>query len=66
MFAELINQVAKQNQRLDKGPYRSRPSSAGPEKCIRALVYAAMGVPAMPFPGRAILTFDDSSWDEEL
>jgi hypothetical protein len=39
---------------------------AGPERCIRAMTYHALGVEAMPFPGRALLTMDDSSWHEEL
>lgn len=66
MFAELINAVAKLSQDEDRGPYRSRPSMAGPEKCIRSMVYAAVGAKAKPFPGRSILTMNDSSWHEEL
>lgn len=66
MFADLINQLAKTYQEERKGDYYARPSSAGPEKCIRALAYNAIGVKGSRLPGRAILTFDDSSWHEEL
>jgi len=66
MFADLINQLAKTYQEERKGDYYARPSSAGPEKCIRALAYNANGMKGSQLPGRAILTFDDSSWHEEL
>ena len=66
MFADIVNQMAKESQAEEKGSYFARPSLAGPERCIRALTYNAMRVPAAPYPGRAILTFDDSSWHEEL
>ena len=65
MFAELINQIAKES-REEFGPYRPRPSSAGPEKCIRSLTYSALGVPPAPMPGRAVLRMDDSKWHEVL
>ena len=68
MFADIINKLAKefQGQDEEKVSYFARPSLAGPERCIRALTYHAMGEPAKPYPGRAILTFDDSLWHEEL
>ena len=65
MLADVIPKIAAEMQE-DDHPYRARPSLAGPERCIRALVYHAAGVPKQPFPGRALLIFDDSSWHEEL
>jgi hypothetical protein len=70
MIAEIIPKVAQQ-QMLDKGDtgfqkYSPRPSSAGPERCIRQMVYHAMGLPPKPLPGRSLLVFDDSTWHEEL
>jgi hypothetical protein len=65
MLADVIPKIAAELQ----GPpadYSERPSSAGPERCIRALTYHAAGIPRQPFPGRAMLIFDDSSWHEEL
>jgi hypothetical protein len=50
-----------------RGPYYPRPSSAGPERCIRQLAYYALGFPVdREFGDRFILTMDDSSWHEEL
>ena len=46
--------------------YRPRPSSAGPERCKRQMVYHARGEERAPLGGRAVLVFDDSSWHEEL
>jgi hypothetical protein len=65
MLADIIPKIAAELQ----GPpadYSERPSSAGPERCIRSLTYHAVGIPRQPFPGRAMLIFDDSSWHEEL
>jgi hypothetical protein len=65
MLADIIPKVAAATQEVPHA-YRPRPSSAGPERCIRSLVYHARGEPANPFPGRAMLVFDDSSWHETL
>lgn len=70
MLADIIHKIAEQEQaakgQTGFGPYRPRPSSSGPEKCIRQMVYHAQGMPPAPLPGRSLLTFDDSSWHEEL
>lgn len=66
MFAEIANQVAGLNQSEERGSYRSRPSMAGPERCLRSMVYAAMGYKPAPFPGRAILSMGDSSFHETI
>lgn len=70
MIAERIHKVAEQEM-LDKGetghgPYRPRPSNSGPERCIRQMVYHAMGLPPKALAGRALHVFDDSKWHEEL
>ncbi len=63
MIVELIARNAGESQE-ESQPYYPRPSSVG--KCIRALVYHAMGVRADPFPDRAILVFEDGNWAEEI
>ena len=65
MLADLLPKIAAQFQEA-RDPYRPRPSMAGPERCIRQLVYSARGESASPLPGRALMVFDDSSWHEEL
>lgn len=64
MIADLIHKVAALDQ--SRAKYRRRPSSAGPERCIRSMVYHGLGYPAEPLSGRAKVVFDDSSWHEEL
>lgn len=66
MFADIVNQVAQLERSDEAKPYYPRPSMAGPEGCIRKMVYHALGAEAKPLPGRAVLTFDDSSTHEEL
>lgn len=46
--------------------FKPRPSSAGPDRCIRSMVYHGLKIPRNPFPGRAVLILNDSSWHEEL
>jgi len=47
-------------------PYYPRPSLAGPERCIRQLVYFGLDMPKEPLPGRTYYVFDDGHWHEEL
>lgn len=65
MLANIFHKIAAETQGEVK-EYRRRPSSAGPERCIRSMVYHASKVAPEPFPGRAMMIFDDSSWHEEL
>lgn len=65
MLAEILPKIAAAQQE-PRQAYRPRPSAAGPERCIRQLVYDALGTPPAPLPGRALLVLDDSSWHEEL
>lgn len=64
MLAELIEKIAGFERR--ESSYYPRPSLAGPEKCLRQLVYMAMGVPGKKRDDRFHLVLDDSSWHEEL
>lgn len=67
MLAEILHKVAAQEyQEKEDSHYRSRPSLAGPERCIRQMVYWRLGTVATPLPGRGVLVFDDSNWHEEL
>ncbi len=67
MIADLLPKIAAA-ERAEQGEwaYKPRPSNAGPERCIRAQVYHALGTKQSALPGRASLVFDDSSWHEEL
>ena len=65
MIAELIPKLAEMENE-DEQPFSPRPSSAGPERCIRQMVYHGLRFPRKPFPGRAFLVFDDGHWHEEL
>jgi hypothetical protein len=64
MLAEIIPLLAGMEQ--EEHAYHPRPSSAGPERCIRSMVYHGLNIPRSPMPGRARLILDDSSWHEEL
>ena len=65
MLADILPKVASELRPIDHS-YGERPSSAGPERCIRAMTYHCMGAPRDPLPGRALMIFDDSSFGEEL
>jgi hypothetical protein len=65
MLADILHKIAAMESDEDK-PYFPRPSLAGPERCIRQMVYWGLGLPKEPLSGRAIMIFDDSSWHEEL
>lgn len=67
MLAELLHKIASQKyQEKGNNRYRPRPSLAGPDRCIRQMVYWRLGIPATPLPGRAVVIFDDSSFHEDL
>ncbi len=65
MLADLIPKIAAMGQEEDHN-YYPRPSLAGPDRCIRQMVYWGLGFKKEPFPGRSVLVMDDSSWHEEL
>ncbi|ALA58001.1 hypothetical protein [Nitrospira moscoviensis] len=64
MLAELIHPLAAMG--AQNWPYRPRPSSAGPNHCLRKLVYHAREFPRKQAHGRFLVVLDDSSWHEEL
>lgn len=67
MLADILHKVASMRfHEKSESAYYPRPSLAGPERCLRQLVYFAMNAPAKKLPGRAAVVFDDSSWHEEL
>lgn len=65
MIADIIPKVAAMESDENREFY-PRPSMAGPERCIRQMVYHGLGIRRQPLPGRALLVMDDSSWHEEL
>jgi len=66
MLAEVLHQIASMEHEGEDRRYYPRPSLAGPDRCIRALVYWGLGVKRQPFPGRTFHIFDDGIWHEEL
>lgn len=65
MIADVIHRLAEMEREKDR-PFSPRPSSAGPERCIRQMVYHGLDFPKAPLPGRTLLVFDDGHWHEEL
>lgn len=65
MLSRVLNLIAAETQE-PHGKYYPRPSSAGPERCIRSLVYHARGFDAKPFPGRTLVVFSDGNWHQQL
>lgn len=67
MLAELLHKVAAMEAaEKEEHAYYPRPSLAGPERCLRQMVYWARGEAKTPIPGRSIVVMEDSSWHEEL
>jgi len=64
MLAEILPKIAQMDYK--EYEFRPRPSLAGPDRCIRQMVFWGMGIPRSPLPGRAVIVFNDSSWHEEL
>lgn len=68
MLVELLHKVAEM-EHIEEGEraYRHRPSSAGPDRCIRQMVYHARGeVKEQELSGRVLHIFNDGHWHEEL
>lgn len=67
MLADILHKIAAAEfQEKKRTKFCLRPSLAGPERCIRQLVYEGLGYKKKPLSGRAAMIFDDSSWHEEL
>lgn len=65
MIAEILHKLAGQFEQEDHR-YYPRPSLAGPDRCIRQMVYWGLEIPRDALPGRTYYVFNDSSWHEEL
>ncbi len=63
MFAELILGIAQLG--LKPTAYRPRPSLAGPERCLRQLVYKGRNVPEPPVGRRLAMIFEDGHRHED-
>lgn len=67
MISDVILKVAAMEYaEEEEKPYYPRPSIAGPDRCLRQMVYWARGEERKPLSGRAVMVFNDSSWAEEL
>lgn len=64
MLAEILHKVAGMERK--ETAYRPRPSSAGPDLCVRKLTYHAQEVTGRPIGDRFVMVMDDSAWHEEL
>ncbi|MEW6542450.1 MAG: hypothetical protein AB1411_02440 [Nitrospirota bacterium] len=64
MLVEVLLKVAAIEAEENEQEYRPRPSAAGPERCLRQLVYFARGVPKEPMLDRMALVFDDGHVNE--
>ncbi|RPH47486.1 MAG: hypothetical protein EHM85_19765, partial [Desulfobacteraceae bacterium] len=65
MLAEILHKVAGQFSQ-EEHDYYPRPSLAGPERCIRQLVYWGIKTAGKSLPGRTLHVFNDGNWHEEL
>lgn len=66
MIAEILHKVAGMGND-DHHAYRPRPSLAGPERCMRQMVYQRIDQePDRKISDRLIHVLNDSSWHEEL
>ena len=65
MIADILHKVACMDQATEQA-YHPRPSLAGPERCLRSLVYHRLSVKKKAFPGRTLMIFDDGIWGEEI
>lgn len=67
MLVELIPKIARMAAGEEgEHKYYPRPSSAGPERCTRQMVYYRRGEERAEGGDRQFLVFDSSSWHEEL
>lgn len=66
MIADILAKVAGFEKEEDH-KYYPRPSLAGPERCIRQMVYWGSDIPKdKEISDRLMMTMDDSSWHEHL
>jgi len=63
MLSDALVKVAGMHRKPEQ-EYRPRPSSSGPERCLRQLVYKAMGFIEALKSDRFEVLLNDSSWQE--
>lgn len=64
MLAPILHKILKMDE-PERHPYYPRPSSAGPQRCERQMVYHRIKQPEdHGFSGRMLAVFEDSTWDE--
>jgi hypothetical protein len=68
MLVELLMPIAEMmNQNEDERQYYHRPSAAGPDRCIRQMVYQARGQEKdKELSGRTLHVFNDGNFHELL
>ncbi len=66
MIADILHKVAGM-EKEERQLYRPRPSLAGPERCLRQMVYWAFRVPEdKQMADRFVMVLDDSSFQEAI
>ena len=65
MIADILHKIAE-DANDNNVPFYPRPSLAGPDRCIRQMVYSGLNYPKDPLPGRTLHVFDDGTFHEEL
>ncbi len=66
MLADILIKIAADELKESGSKYYPRPSLAGPERCMRQMVYWARGEQRKELPGRTAFVFDDGHWHCEL
>lgn len=64
MFIEAIHGAAQMG--LSESTYRPRPSMAGPERCLRQIVYKGLHIEGTPFGARLSMVLHDGNAHEEV
>lgn len=64
VIADILHKILLMEAEPNR-PYYPRPSLAGPERCLRQIVYWAKGETSKGFAGRMLQVLSDSSWGEE-
>ena len=65
MIADILLKVAGQFQD-EEHDYFPRCSLAGPERCLRQMVFWGLKIERDPLPGRTLHVFNDGNWHAEL
>lgn len=67
IIADILHKICSMKfEDEEKKTYHPRPSLAGPQRCLRQMVYMSRHEPAKKLLGRTLVVFDDGIWHEEL